>query len=234
MRDAIDTTRDTLRLAYTLQNHSLIGIMGGVALETFAVGGLNPHLDQLSLPDCQALAQLAQDWSGTQDILSFTLKREYILGMERLRVQVGESNPQYKEISVAVKQMYEDMLVLQAKPYLQRTELVLQGDIEARRGADVIIGTLRPVVLRAFDSYTKRLAQARMLFCHATIRRYRWENHKLPASLEELRVGDMGIDPFTDQPFKYVVQEATFTLTSAGPFERDSTGTQNRDQRKPF
>jgi hypothetical protein len=234
VRDAIDTTRDTLRLAYALQNHSLIGTLGGVALESLAIQGMYPHLDQLSLPDCQALSQLAQDWASTQGILSFALKREYTLGMEKLKSQIGESNPNYQEIATTVKQMYEDMLALQEKPYLQRKELVLQGDAEAKRGADVLVGIIRPIVLRASDAYTKRLAQARLLFCQSSIRRYRWENHKLPSSLEELRVGDMGIDPFTDMPFKYVVQAATFTLTSAGPFERDSKGTQNRDQRKPF
>jgi hypothetical protein len=80
----------------------------------------------------------------------------------------------------------------------------------------------------------RRLAVARLLGCHAAIRRFRWENQRLPISLEELELGELALDPFTEQEFAYKVAQNGFTLESAGFFERNADHTRNTARRRPF
>ena len=74
--EAIETTRDSLRLAVALQNHSMAGCLEGFAIEDIVVLPLAKHLDQLSSRDCDRLLRLAQDWDRTPNAILFALERE--------------------------------------------------------------------------------------------------------------------------------------------------------------
>lgn len=65
--------------------------------------------------------------------------------------------------------------------------------------------------------YATEEARIRLLACHAAIRRYRWEHERLPADLGVLRLGELAVDPFTGEPFRYEPRGTRYRLTSAGP-----------------
>ncbi|MBI3911543.1 MAG: hypothetical protein HY320_11505 [Armatimonadetes bacterium] len=80
-----------------------------------------------------------------------------------------------------------------------------------------LVETLSVPVQRTLDSYTRERALVQLLACHAAIRRYHWEFGRLPASLGELRLGDLAVDPFTGQPLHYVGRGREYDLSSVGP-----------------
>ena len=70
-----------------------------------------------------------------------------------------------------------------------------------------------PPVMRALRIEEARL---RLLAIHAAILRYRWERDQVPASLADLNLGDLAIDPFTGQPLTYEPLGRKYRLASAG------------------
>ncbi|HZP84464.1 MAG TPA: hypothetical protein VFB21_22710 [Chthonomonadaceae bacterium] len=76
VREAIDVTRDGLRLAHSIQSHNLVAWLSGQAIQAIVVKGLSTHLEELSARDCDYLSQLAQDWTSSPDTLSLALERE--------------------------------------------------------------------------------------------------------------------------------------------------------------
>jgi hypothetical protein len=102
------------------------------------------------------------------------------------------------------------------KPPQQRQRLDGQFASDGSIAAKFVEGFL-PSVDRVSERYTQDQAHLRMLACHCAILRYRWEHDELPATLDELRLGQLMLDPFTGQPLEYVVQGRRYTLTSVGP-----------------
>ncbi len=234
VHEAIDTTRDTLRLAYAVQNHSMTGFLVGVAVERIAVSNLSSHLDQLSIFDCNALMKLGQDWASTNKIFEFALLRESAIGLESLKQALGQQKEALKEAEDALKAMYAQIIQMNSQAYWDRVPLLFEAKGEALKIGETLVTSLRPAALRLLDASTRRIALARMLSCHAAIRRHRWENRELPATLAALDLKEMSLDPFTGQEFHYKVKGSTFTLESAGAFDRDDTGNLDRSSRSPF
>jgi hypothetical protein len=94
----------------------------------------------------------------------------------------------------------------------------------SERLAQPFVQLLEAPMRRMVELRCKQQSLARMLACHAGLIRYRWERGSLPASLEELKLGDAIIDPFTGQPFRYQPQARRYILESVGPEARDSEG----------
>lgn len=234
VREAIDTMRDALRLSYAVESHSTMGMLVGVAIERMAMSNLFPHIEQLSQPDCNALMKLAQDWSNTSKIIDFALLREQAVGIESLKTQQDTKRPEIQEAIEALKQMYSHAQAMNAQPYWERDALTFEAKGEALKVGEILVSSVRPLILRLLDNATRRTALARMLSCHAAIRRYKWENSKLPPSLETLAIKEMAVDPFTGKEFHYQQKGETFTLESAGAYERDDKGNQDRSSRTPF
>lgn len=91
--DAIDTTRDGLRLAVSLENHSLGGCQEGFKIEDIVILPLADHLDQLAMPDCARLIRLSHDWEKTPNAILFALNRErraWTQATERLTGEDGK------------------------------------------------------------------------------------------------------------------------------------------------
>ena len=80
-----------------------------------------------------------------------------------------------------------------------------------------LAAALVPPLNRVGDAYAKDQAAVRLLACHAAVLRYRWEHDRVPANLEELRLGELALDPFTGQPLEYQPQVRRYRLASAGP-----------------
>jgi hypothetical protein len=67
------------------------------------------------------------------------------------------------------------------------------------------------------EIHTRGLARMRLLACHAAVLRYRWEHRKAPATLAELNLGELAIDPFTGKVLEYRAMGRRYHLVSAGP-----------------
>ncbi len=91
--DAIDTTRDGLRLAVSLENHSLGGCQEGFKIEDIVIMPLADHLDQLAMPDCARLIRLSHDWEKTPNAILYALNRErkaWLQATDRLTGEDGK------------------------------------------------------------------------------------------------------------------------------------------------
>jgi hypothetical protein len=85
------------------------------------------------------------------------------------------------------------------------------------------------------EKYVIDRAKVQLLAVCAAIHRFQWEYNRLPTSLEELRIGDLAIDPFTGKSMRYMRKAAdSYELSSAGGLDRSTTDTPLTDQRKPI
>jgi hypothetical protein len=217
--DAIDVTRDALRLGYFLQAHSLMSALIGYAIEITTIQQLGRHLDQLSLRDCSRLASLAQEWTRSPSALAIALEREQQAGIAQLRMQLATQNnaQEVARQEAALNRAYAQIQKRLQTPYWQLQEAKGDTAPDSNDAGSALAQTLLPIFTKAQDAYVRRVAFARMLGCHAAIRRFRWENEKWPASLAELKLGEMARDPFTGQEFVYKATRNKYTLESAGP-----------------
>lgn len=234
-REAIDSTRDGLRLAYALERHSFLGWMTGTAIEAMILSVITERLNQLSEVDCKRLFKLAEDWAKTSNLLEGALERERLAGLAQLKSQFGQNTEDWKRVETQVNKAYQQVLEQQKQPYWERGELAPLGGGDAPKEAgETLAGLLRPVFQQMADKPVKRLAQARLLGCHAAIRLFRWENRRLPETLGALKIGEMALDPYTGMEFNYKVKMETFTLESAGGYARDDKGTPDKERRVPI
>jgi len=233
-REAIDTTRDGLRLAYALERHSLLGWMTGVAIESMILNTITERLNQLSEVDCKRLFKLAEDWAKTANLLEVALERERLAGLAQLKSQPGQTAEQWKLMEAQVTKAYHQVVQQQRQPYWERGELTLpEGGDTSKEAGEALAGLLRPVFQQVSDRPVRRLAQAQLLGCHAAIRQFRWENRRLPTTLGELKIGEMATDPYTGMEFTYKVKMETFALESVGGYARDDKGTLDKEKRIP-
>ena len=96
--DAIDTTRDGLRLAVSLENHSLGGCQEGFKIEDIVIMPLADHLDQLSMPDCARLLRLSHDWEKTPNAILFALNRERRAWLQATDKLTGEDGKKIRSL----------------------------------------------------------------------------------------------------------------------------------------
>ncbi len=70
------------------------------------------------------------------------------------------------------------------------------------------------------DRFASEQVLLQILGVHAAVLRYRWQHRHLPGSLEELRLGDLAIDPFTRKSLTYQrVDDHTYEIGSAGAYD---------------
>lgn len=100
------------------------------------------------------------------------------------------------------------------KPYWVRNRTVL------RPADDRPLRWLTENFLLPVDVISDHFVQVptliRLLDCHATVLRYRWEKNALPASLKDLDLGERAVDPFTGLSFQYRPGKWKYRLFSAG------------------
>jgi hypothetical protein len=89
-----------------------------------------------------------------------------------------------------------------------------------------LAGLTLPVLSAATMRFTHIRVQVQLLGVHGAIRRFRWEQDKLPDTLTDLRLPpELAADPYTGTPLVYQkTSETAYALSSAGPPERDQNG----------
>jgi hypothetical protein len=111
------------------------------------------------------------------------------------------------------EQLLQDEL---RKPQWQRRQLDGEFASDGSLGAKFVQNFL-PSIDRVGERYAQDQAHLRLLACHCVILRYRWEHDRLPQSLDELRLGELALDPFTGHQLEYVAKGRRYTLQSVGP-----------------
>jgi hypothetical protein len=117
----------------------------------------------------------------------------------------------------AIDEHYERILRELSKQPWQRERS--RFEIAPTSGAASFATQFLPAVARVSDAFARDQAHLQLLACHCAILRYRWEHDRLPATLEELRLGPLAIDPFTGQPLEYQARGWRYVLTSVGPLD---------------
>ncbi|MCS7066948.1 MAG: hypothetical protein NZL85_11845 [Fimbriimonadales bacterium] len=108
------------------------------------------------------------------------------------------------------------------KPHWQRKPI---PEPEARGLAGMLVAILIPVFSHVTTKEAMEQTQMRLLGCAAAIRLHKLRTGHYPARLEELNLGDMIIDPFTGQPFRYKTDPRKgFLLYSVGGNQKDEGG----------
>jgi hypothetical protein len=191
-------------------------------------------LEALSVPDPQPRL-LAIEHAVTRRTLQECLARVKQSGASGIKKILGLDDKDAAAVdaylstlpSAELDRLAEDMLarldrheqLLQdelRKPQWQRRrldgEFASDGSVAAN-----FVGSFLPSIDRVGERYAQDQAHLRLLACHCVILRYRWEHDRLPESLDELRLGELALDPFTGQPLEYVAKGRHYTLRSVGP-----------------
>ena len=254
---ALDSLRDSLRLAWLLQRYPGY---------RFA-----HYMEQLSARDCDTLLRLVRAFLAAPDpaIVVFERQREEVLetvarlrregdlsfwedevgrsvsfgflsaetagafreDFERLRRDPAARDAFASELSVRVNRLVDGQIEQVRFP--QRTPLppappALQTP--ADRFARMLLGFQDGLPA----GFTANRTELQLFGVHAAIRRFRWEQDRLPEGLEELRLGDLATDPFTGKGLLYRrTGPITYALSSVGPPKRDALRNIVPDQRVP-
>ncbi|MBC7807309.1 MAG: hypothetical protein H7145_14310 [Akkermansiaceae bacterium] len=139
---------------------------------------------------------------------------------ERLRADSGVRARVWGEMADAIKVHYDRVTALLADP-TKRIFLDTPAEEKSRfheitlllRGSMVIDAHL--AVRQAVENRLNN----QLLATHAAIRRHRWENDRLPKTLDELKLGaNIVTDPFTAKPLLYEPDPtgSNYKLASAG------------------
>jgi hypothetical protein len=235
--DALGVTRDCLRLGQAVQTGTLINGQMGLAMSASCLQELGRHVDQLSVHDCEALRRMCAEWLQAPNPIMRTLEGERSFAKRTLREQFAaaraEGEPKDKAADAAVASILEDterqLDALYArlyeelrKPTWQFSALELSA-AERQTPGGSLIQLLLPVYSRSVDLYVAEVARIRLLACHSAILGHRWDRDRLPASLAALELGELAVDPFTGQAFRYeVVGAKRYRLTSAGARATDN------------
>jgi len=90
--------------------------------------------------------------------------------------------------------------------------------------ASRLYGLVSPAYGQVVGRFDMEIARIHLLGTHGAIRRFRWENGRLPSSLAELNLPAMCTDPFTGGPLVYKIAGDRYELNSTGP--KDGVGGQ--------
>jgi hypothetical protein len=109
----------------------------------------------------------------------------------------------------------------------------------AERLAARLMSVFLPAVSSITAKFTQIRIQVQLLGVHAAIRRFRWEHDRLPDTLADLRLGALGVDPYTGRALVYDriggdTAAAVYALSSAGPIKRDEENKPMPGQRVPI
>ncbi len=214
---AIDSLRDGLTLGYAIARDAILGGLVASAVDMIVVRTLERHIEQLSVRDCDRLRKLAVDWLNMPDPAIDALEAERILMHKRLQEQLGGTNAELGSQAMGIIDARIDVTVASLRsPYWERKELPeLTGNYPAEQYVRNL--GIEEIFDQALNRFARDQAWVQILGVHAAIRSYKWENNRLPDSLEQLRLGRMVIDPFTGKPLIYKrTGDNTYELTSEG------------------
>ena len=161
---------------------------------------------------------------------------------ELKRLSKADAQIPWNEITAGIDRLFAACRADAHKPLWERLASV-PSTTEPDNNASTVdswvyafVGYVRLNLDYVLESRGKQQARAKMAGCHAAICNYRWEHDSLPTSLDELKLGDMAIDPFTRQPFIYkpAADRRSYVLQCAGPPVRDEKNHIKPGEHKPF
>lgn len=239
-----------LRLGSAPKAQVLIGGLVGAAIDSILLNRVKTHLEQLTPRDCDrvqatlrehveadrgnAEKALAAEMHFVESLIPQLEKNpvETLTGLlpddhemqSQLRTQADAFRNQPGErkrilsafLASAQQHQQRAQAYLTDPSRLPEEPKLLPGSPEA-----ALIGLLTPAYTQAVQRFIQDRIQCQLLFCHAAIRKYRWEWEKLPDSLEALKLADWSLDPYTRQPFRYEKKQESYELFSAGPTGED-------------
>jgi len=157
--------------------------------------------------------------SGVQVLKGYLDSSDSTLVSEAEGMLGGKSPEELDRIgSEAVRLMdgvFDQVQVELRKPVWARKRGLFKPE-EQPGAAGWLVSKIMPTLELVGDRYSAERARVQLLACHCAIRRYRWEQERLPENLAALNVGELALDPFTGEPLKYVVNGTRYTLSSAG------------------
>lgn len=261
--EALGIARLGIRLGRAVQMDTLVAGLVGIAMSTLCIQPLSQHLDQLSARDCATLSQICLEWlnqPNPQMALLAAEQRWMRTSLAALRDQVkqGDVAGAAKQLGLSDETLKEyqafipkdpaqvDVLFNQAiqrfEEHLQKVVAELQkpawerklpGELKPEDAGGYLASFLIPSYSLVNNRFTREQAQIQLLACHAAIRRYKWEHDRLPGSLEELRLGNLALDPYTGSPLRYQVKGQRYSLTAAGVEAQNSDDPQAVGGRVP-
>ena len=213
--EALDSLRSGLRLGYAVQSDLTIGGLVGIAIDMLSLKGIQDHVGQLSERDCRQLEALAREWMDLPDpaIRVLQTEREYVL--KRLRDQLQGNNALFDQVGSLLAARLDAITASLRLPAWKRNPLPDLGDSQAEMFVKAL--GLEQVYGQAQKAFTRDQAAVQILGVHAAIRRYLWEYDRLPGDLDSLKLGRLGLDPFTGNPLRYTrLTDRTYDLVCEG------------------
>lgn len=255
VHDALLDARACVRLGRVAQGDTLLHGLVGIAISSTGIREVADHLDQLDEKDCVLLQQICLEWLAQPNPFIHIMDSERRFAARRLRAAVDVSpdpgepaltpeqkmqlNALFESIEKRLGSLYAQAFDDLKKPCWEWKHIEVplireKEDANPEETAAAIVAQLIPTFNRTRDAYIREAAQIQLLACHAAVLHYRWEQHRLPASLDELGLASVSTDPFTGKPLHYERLSARrYRLTSAGPLAE--AGDPNAlDGRKPI
>lgn len=238
--DALGYLSTGLRLAAALHGETLIASLVGVAVHSIVLRTYARYLTQLSANDCDRLLEVVRSMRRLPDPARLALEAERrhvasrISSLRRdasaLREYLGQSEgaaqlpelPDQRALDAFVSQVlteinfaFSQRIAESARPRWQRKASLSEEG--GRTVGSAFVAVLLEPLAAAMTRFDWARTELQLLGVHAAIRRYAWEHQRLPSSLEELRLGEMTVDPFTGKPLVYrVTGQPTYEVYSAG------------------
>jgi hypothetical protein len=235
-----------LRLGSAPKAQVLIGGLVGVAIDAILLKRVFLHLEQFTPHDCDRIqATLREHREQDQGNAAKALSMEMHF-VESIIPTLEKSGPNvFRELFTesddpTLSQLQRQFSALQSDPaekkrvlaaflrgaqqHQERAQTYLvaphalppeptfpEGSLEA-----ALINTITPVYPNAVNRLVEDRIQCQLLYCHAAIRKFKWEWEALPKNLEQLRLAEWALDPYSRQPFVYQTQDSTYEIYSIG------------------
>jgi len=211
---ATDSLRDGLNLGHSVAGEMLIGSLVTSAIDAIVIRVIAQHLDQFSVKDCDRLMNLANDWLSMPDPGIAALDAEREFSLRQVRTDLSANPGLAAEVSTLLSARISTVQnMLRQEPWKRTSIPPIEG---STLGAVYVRNLgLDDTYQQVLEAFTRDLARVQMLGVHAAIRRFRWEYNRLPSTLDELKLGRLGRDPFTGAQFLYQKSgESAYTLKS--------------------
>jgi hypothetical protein len=254
---ALVNLRDGLRFSLAIGTEGLLDYLNGSAVQSLVLDPVARHLEQLSAADCDHLLRICRDWMSAPSALPGVVATERRLALsfidhlrqnpQELRTFLAEDEefkdllPQFDGVTrdgpAAMNRLFDEA-ARRTDDYTGRLTAELkrpawEWQLPAIDRGKTVAERLAWYELQGLQfglqvPGRRPIADAHLLACHAAILRYRWEHDRLPASLADLHLGDLAIDPFSGHSLLYEVTGRHYRLSSIG-WKDLQTG-----ERKPY
>jgi hypothetical protein len=251
---AIGSWRDAMQFSHDMQVSTLIAGLVGQACISICSEPLAHHIDQLSYEDCKLLQRTVSALMALPDPLSTVMNGEFRFEENALQAlnqpggkledlaeladggndENGKPNPfeVYKQspelfpddLAKAIEVLHARNAGLSIELRKRPWERKFSPTESVSERVDALVSLVSFSMDKVVGRFSTTDARLRLFGTHAAILAHRWWHGSPPASLDELKLGDLCFDPFTGQQFRYVPSGYTYKLYSVGPGGTDHGG----------